>query len=443
MKRITGFAAARRALESRSALVSEDLPPRVKEKVRAVFGKPLTAEQAVQRIVDDVRERGDAALRHYARAIDDVEIKDFKVGKAEMRAAVRGVGLELLSALRFAAARVRDYHISCRENSEAAFFDSGVGRRVLPLDRVGIYVPGGTAAYPSTVLMTAVPARVAGVGEIIMCSPPKPDGSLPVVTLAAAEIAGVDAVYKIGGAGAIAAMAYGTKSVPQVDKICGPGNIFVMLAKKLVFGQVAVDGLQGPSEVVVVADSSANPAFCAADLLAQAEHDAMARVVMITTSKSVAERTGAEVKKQLAGLGRSAIAREALDKALMIVVGDIAEAAEAVNLFAPEHLSVQVKDSGAFLLMVRHAGCIFVGGGSPVALGDYIAGPSHVLPTSGSARFSSPLGVGDFLKVSSMVSVDAAGRKDLTRAAIAIALAEGLTAHARALELRLEAVRKK
>ncbi|MEW6141942.1 MAG: histidinol dehydrogenase [Chloroflexota bacterium] len=443
MKRITGIAAARRALASRDTLVPEDLPPRVKEKVKAVFGKPLTAEQAVRRIVDDVRERGDAALRHYARVIDGVEIKDFRVSKAEVRAATREIGLELLSALRFAAARVRDYHVSCRENSEAAFFDSGVGRRVLPLDRVGIYVPGGTAAYPSTVLMTAVPARVAGVGEIIMCSPPKPDGNLPEVTLAAAEIAGVDTVYKIGGAQAIAAMAYGTKSVPRVDKICGPGNIFVMLAKKLVFGQVAIDGLQGPSEVVVVADSSANPAFCAADLLAQAEHDAMARVVMITTSKSVAERTGAEVKKQLAGLGRSVIASEALDKALMIVVRDLAEAAEAVNLFAPEHLSVQVKDAGAFLLMVRHVGCIFVGGGSPVALGDYIAGPSHVLPTSGSARFSSPLGVSDFLKVNSMVSVDAAVRKDLTRAAITIAQAEGLTAHARALELRLEAGRKK
>ena len=204
MRRITGIAAARRIL-SRNALVAEDLPPRVKEKVKAVFGKPLTAEEAVRRIVDDVREHGDAALRHYARVIDGVEVKDFRVSRAEMRAATREVSLELLSALRFASARVRDYHVSCRENSEAAFYDSGVGRRVQPLDRVGIYVPGGTASYPSTVLMTVVPARVAGVGEIIICSPPKPDGSLPAVTLAAAEIAGVDAIYKIGGAQAIAA----------------------------------------------------------------------------------------------------------------------------------------------------------------------------------------------------------------------------------------------
>ncbi len=442
MKRITGIAAARRVL-SREALVPEDLPPRVKEKIKAVFGSPLTASEAVSRIIDDVRRRGDAALRHYARVIDGVEMGDFRVTRAEIQSAMREIDVGLLAALKFAAGRVREFHESCRENSEQAFYDSGVGRRVLPLDRVGIYVPGGTAAYPSTVLMTAVPARVAGVGEIIICSPPKSDGSLPPVMLAAAGIAGVDAVYKIGGAQAIAAMAYGTKSVPRVDKICGPGNIFVMLAKKAVYGQAAIDGLQGPSEVVVVADGTANPVFCAADLLAQAEHDAMARVVMVTTSARLADRTEAELKKQLANLGRSAIAGEALEKALMILVGSLDEAAEVVNLFAPEHLSVQVREVEKFIARVKNAGCIFAGGGSPVALGDYVAGPSHVLPTSGSARFSSPLGVGDFLKVNSMVAVDAAVRKDLTRAAITMARAEGLTAHARALELRMEAGRKK
>ncbi len=442
MKRITGIAAARRVL-SREALVPEDLPPRVKEKIKAVFGSPLTASEAVSRIIDDVRRRGDAALRHYARVIDGVEMGDFRVTRAEIQSAMREIDVGLLAALKFAAGRVREFHESCRENSEQAFYDSGVGRRVLPLDRVGIYVPGGTAAYPSTVLMTAVPARVAGVGEIIICSPPKSNGSLPPVMLAAAGIAGVDAVYKIGGAQAIAAMAYGTKSVPRVDKICGPGNIFVMLAKKAVYGQAAIDGLQGPSEVVVVADGTANPVFCAADLLAQAEHDAMARVVMVTTSARLADRTEAELKKQLANLGRSAIAGEALEKALMILVGSLDEAAEVVNLFAPEHLSVQVREVEKFIARVKNAGCIFAGGGSPVALGDYVAGPSHVLPTSGSARFSSPLGVGDFLKVNSMVAVDAAVRKDLTRAAITMARAEGLTAHARALELRMEAGRKK
>lgn len=442
MKRIAGIAAARRML-SREALVPEELPPRAEEKIKAVFGRPLTASQAVSRIIDDVRRRGDAALRHYARVIDGVELGDFRVSRAEIESAMREVDVGVLAALKFAAGRVREFHESCRENSEQAFYDSGVGRRVRPLDRVGIYVPGGTAAYPSTVLMTVVPARVAGVGEIIICSPPKSDGSLPPVMLAAAGIAGADAVYKIGGAQAIAAMAYGTKSVPRVDKICGPGNIFVMLAKKAVYGQVAIDGLQGPSEVVVVADGTANPAFCAADLLAQAEHDAMARVVMVTTSVRLAERTEAELKKQLGELGRSAIAGEALEKALLVLVGSLDEAAEVVNLFAPEHLSVQVREVEKFIARVKNAGCIFAGGGSPVALGDYVAGPSHVLPTSGSARFSSPLGVGDFLKVNSMVAVDAAVRKDLTRAAIAIARAEGLTAHARALELRMEAGRKK
>jgi histidinol dehydrogenase len=438
VKRITGIAAVKRALSER-APAGEELPPRVRAKIKEVFGKPLTAAEVVSRIIEDVREKGDTALRHYARVIDGAEIRDFRVSKAELRSALRDIDSGLLAALKLAASRVKEFHLSCRDNSEQSFFDSGVGRRIQPLERAGLYVPGGTASYPSTVLMTAMPAKVAGVGEIVMCSPPKPDGSLPAVTLAAAEIAGVDAVFKIGGAQAIAAMAFGTKTVPRVDKICGPGNIFVMLAKRAVFGAVAIDGLQGPSEVAVVADGSANPAFCAADLLAQAEHDAMARVVMVTTSGVTADRTEAELMKQLAKLGRSAIAGQALEKALLILVGSLDEAAEAVNLFAPEHLSVQVKDTEKFIARVKNAGCIFMGGGSPVALGDYIAGPSHVLPTSGSARFSSPLGVGDFLKASSIVSLSAATRKDLSEAAITIAGAEGLTAHARALEMRLEA----
>jgi len=436
---VTGIEQARLLLARRIGPGTVELPPRVQDRIAAIFGQPLTAEEVVRKIVQDVRDRGDEALDYYAGAIDGVKLAEFHLSRREIKAAYKQVSAELVAALSLAAKRIRDYHLMCRDRGDTGFKNEGVGRKVCALERAGIYVPGGTAAYPSTVLMTAIPARVAGVKEIIMCTPARPDGTIPPATLVAADIAGVDAVFRVGGAQAIAAMACGTRSVPKVDKICGPGNIFVMLAKRLVYGLVDIDGLQGPSEVVVAADAGANPAFCAADLLAQAEHDAMAGIVFITTSQSMADKVAAELESQTDLLERKGTVRQALDRGIVAVVRNIEQAVELINLYAPEHLSLQVRDAASLVAKIKNAGCIFVGGRSPVAIGDYLAGPSHVLPTNGSARFGSPLGVGDFLKVSSVISLDASSRKTLTRAAMMLAEAEGLTAHARALELRLKA----
>jgi histidinol dehydrogenase len=310
---------------------------------------------------------------------------------------------------------------------------------VLPLERVGIYVPGGTAAYPSTVLMTAIPARVAGVREIIMVTPCGKDGKVPVNTLAAASIAKVDRIFKIGGAQAVAALAFGTKSVPRVDKICGPGNIYVMTAKKLVYGTVAIDALQGPSEVVVIADASADPAFCAADLIAQSEHDNMASSVFITTSDALAHKVQAQINEQMRGLKRNKIAAEALTaNGRIVVVRNLDEALELANLYAPEHLSLMVGNPQTCIARIRNAGCICAGEYSPVVLGDYVAGPSHALPTGGSARFSSPLIVQDFIKISSIISFEKGEINQLGPAAITIAENEGLSGHARAVKIRLK-----
>jgi histidinol dehydrogenase len=287
--------------------------------------------------------------------------------------------------------------------------------------------------------MMAIPARVAGVEEIIMVSPPGKDGRIPAATLLAADIAKVDRIFKLGGAQAIAALAYGTESIPRVDKICGPGNIFVTLAKKMVFGTVDIDGLEGPSEVVIVADEKANPAFCAADLLAQAEHDALASVILITTSADLADWVDKEIEIQLGKLNRRSTIKKAIDAGMVVLVDDMAQAVELVNLFAPEHLSIMTSNASALVRKIRNAGCIFVGADSPVVLGDYVAGPSHVLPTGGNARFGSPLGVADFLKVTNVVALDKPGMRRLSRAAVVIAKAEGLDAHAQAVERRTRA----
>jgi histidinol dehydrogenase len=287
--------------------------------------------------------------------------------------------------------------------------------------------------------MMAIPAKVAGVGEIIMVSPPAKDGRIPASTLVAADIAKVNRIFKLGGAQAIAALAFGTESIPKVDKICGPGNIFVTLAKKMVYGTVDIDGLEGPSEVVIVADEKANPALCAADLLAQAEHDPLASVILITTSADLADQVDKEVEIQLRKLKRRSTARTAIDRGMIVLVDDMAQAVELVNLFAPEHLSLMTSDASALVSKIRNAGCIFIGENSPVVLGDYVAGPSHVLPTGGSARFGSPLGVADFLKVSNIIALDKPALRKLGQAAVVIAKAEGLDAHARAIERRTRA----
>jgi histidinol dehydrogenase len=395
------------------------------------------AYETVQQILGEVRARGDSALFDYTREIDGVELARLEVTREEIAQSRNVVGKELVSALELAAERVRSFHVAQKRSLGLEFVEGGLGFLVRPLERVGIYVPGGKASYPSTVLMTAIPARVAGVDEVVVATPPAPDGTVPASTLVAADIAKVDRVFKVGGAQAVAAMAYGTESVPRVDKICGPGNVFVTLAKKQVYGIVGIDGLHGPTETVILADDSASPVLCAADLLAQAEHDEMASAILITTSPRLAGEVNEEVERQLAQLERQAIARQSLERnGVIVVVDNIDEAIELVNLYAPEHLCLAMRDARSYLDRIRHAGGIFIE--SPEALGDYTAGPSHVMPTGRTARFGSPLSVLDFLKVSILVDLDDEALKALGPAAATIARAEGLTAHALSVKRRLE-----
>jgi histidinol dehydrogenase len=396
-------------------------------------------EAAVREIVENVKQGGDKALLAYTERFDGARLKSLEVTARELAAAQTSADPHLIKALEFAASRVETFHKTCMRRYGHGFLKDGLGQQVLPLERVGVYIPGGTASYPSTVLMTAIPARVAGVKEIIMATPCGRDGVVPANTLAAAGIAGVDRIFKIGGAQAVAAMALGTESVPRVDKVCGPGNIYVMTAKKLVYGLVDIDALQGPSEVVVIADSSAEPSFCAADLLAQSEHDAMASSIFITTSEGLAIEVQAELKRQLAGLKRNTIAGKALQaNGLIVIVKTLGQAIELANLYAPEHLSLMIRNAGRYINRIRNAGCICAGHYSPVVLGDYVAGPSHALPTGGSARFSSPLTVQDFLKINSIIALDDSAIGTLGPVAAMMADNEGLTGHASAVRVRLD-----
>jgi histidinol dehydrogenase len=439
MKRVKGFNKAKRLLAREDFWESLTAPPRVRAQIKQVFGEELSVQEVVDRIIGEVRRKGDKALRNYTEKLDGVRLDSLEVDEQEIVAAYDIVSKKIVSALEFAGRRIRDFHVACEHKTGLIPLDRCLGQQILPLRRVGLYVPGGSAAYPSTVLMMAIPARVAGVEEIIMVSPPGRDGRIPASTLVAADIARVNRIFKLGGAQAIAALAYGTESIPRVDKICGPGNIFVTLAKKMVFGTVDIDGLEGPSEVVIVADEKANPAFCAADLLAQAEHDALASVILITTSADLADWVDKEIEIQLGKLNRRSTIKKAIDAGMVVLVDDMAQAVELVNLFAPEHLSIMTSNASALVRKIRNAGCIFVGADSPVVLGDYVAGPSHVLPTGGNARFGSPLGVADFLKVTNVVALDKPGMRRLSRAAVVIAKAEGLDAHAQAVERRTRA----
>lgn len=439
MKTITGFAAARDYILARPALADMELPPDVLEFTERALGEPLLPEQAVARIVNDVRARGDEAVREYARRLDGVELEAMEATKAEIAHARTVIDQALLADLELAAQRIHDFHAQQSRNGWVDFSGGALGQIVRPLDRVGMYSPGGRAAYPSTVLMTCIPARVAGVREIVVCTPARAGGELNPVILAAAGVAGADHVFKLGGAQAIAAMAYGTATVPRVDKICGPGNLFVTLAKRMVYGQVGIDGIQGPTEALVIADDSADPAFTAADLLAQAEHDELAVTLLVTTSAAFAEKVRAEMARQLPDLPRKPIIEMSLERrAAVLLVDTIDEAVELANLFAPEHLSLVVREPWNWVGKITNAGGIFVGDGSPESVGDYTAGPSHVMPTATTARFSSPLNVFDFLKVTSLISLDARSLGAVGPAAARIARAEGLQAHARAIELRLE-----
>ncbi len=439
MKIIEGITAARKRLSRQTQTAYGTVSPAVQTRLEAIFHKEIGPEQAVAQILDDVRKKGDVALLEYTFKIDKVKLKSLEVSRRQITAAYKNVDGKLVDALQLAAGRIRKFHQEQKDSIWHEVGGSEWGQVIRPLTRVGFYVPGGTASYPSTVLATIVPAKVAGVEEIIMVTPPQADGTVPANTIVAADIAGADRIFSIGGAQAIAALAYGTETIPRVDKICGPGNVFVMLAKKQVFGTVAIDALQGPSEVLVIADSKANAKFCAADLLAQAEHDTMSQAVLITTSRRLAGEVQKELKKQLAVLPRKNIAAESLAKnGAIIVVRNVDEAIELANLYAPEHLELLINSAEKYVDKIKNAGCVFVGEYATEPIGDYVAGPSHALPTGGTARFSSPLNILDFIKIIDVVKVNKAGIRKLGKTAMTIARAEGLEAHARAVEIRLE-----
>ena len=395
------------------------------------------------RIVDDVRQRGDAALREYTLNFDKAAIESFLVTAEEIEAAVAQVEPEFLDALSAAAGAIEDFHKRQLPQSWFTAQEGGVflGQKVTPLRRVGIYVPGGRAKYPSSVLMNAIPAIVAGVDEIAMVVPPAADGSVNPYTLAAAAEAGVDEIYKVGGAQAVAALAYGTDSIPRVDKVVGPGNAYVTAAKKLVMGDVGIDMLAGPSEVLVLADENAVPAFVAIDLMAQAEHDPRAATYLVTTDPELPRLVEEALEELLGESPRGEITRRSLsDNGLVVVCPDIVSALDTVDLIAPEHLEVQMAEAFDLLGSIRNAGAIFLGQWTPESVGDYVAGPNHVLPTGGTARFSSPLSVDDFVKKSSVLSYSYEALEIDGDTVLAIAEKEGLWAHGRAVSLRLEAV---
>jgi histidinol dehydrogenase len=415
------------------------LPDSVSLRLREIFGRDLSAEEAVAQIVADIRHGGDAALSDYAQRIDGISLGSLSVDAATLEAAYQAQSDELREALRLAAARIRDYHRREPRQSWLEWDGDGgaLGQIIRPLQRVGVYVPGGTAAYPSSLLMAVVPAQVAGVEEIVVTTPPGPGGQGSDVVLAAAYVTGLERVFLLGGAQAVAALAYGTESVPRVDKVVGAGGLFVTLAKKLVYGDVGVEGLHGPTETLLIADDTPPPALVSADLLAQAEHDPLATALLITTSRPLAEAVQAEVERQLPSLARRTIIEESLQgQGAILLVSTLDEALALANEYAPEHLCLLVAEPWLLVGQVRNAGGIFVGEGSSEALGDYVVGPSHIMPTRGTARFSSPLHVGDFLKVISVFAVSDAAAKRLGPTAQIIARAEGLTAHAAAVTRR-------
>ncbi len=395
-------------------------------------------EQYVRQILDNVRQRGDAALFEYTEKFDGVKLTALEVNKDQVDRAYNEVDKELIAALKLAKSRIAAYHEKQKKAILKDDAKSKLGWLLRPLERIGIYVPGGTAPLPSSLLMTAVPARVAGVKEIILTTPPQSNGKISRITLAAAKIAGVDRIFSVGGAQAIAALTYGTATIPAVDKVCGPGNMYVSLAKKMVYGTVGVDGLYGPSEVIIIADDTAKAPYIAADILAQAEHGSGALSLMITTSRKMADAVNVELEKQLAGLPRRKIISEALERGFIAIIDKVDEAIELANLYAPEHLCLVVKNASSYINKVCNAACLFIGENAIEALVDYAAGPSHVLPTGGVARFGSPLNILDFVKLISVVKTDAADIKALGGAVTTIARAEGLDAHARAIERRLK-----
>lgn len=400
-------------------------------------------EATVREVLQAVKRQGDRALLHYTAEFDQqtLKVEELRVSGSEMDAAYQQVSKELLEAIKLACRQIEAFHQQRTPKSWVQFGEDEVvlGKRYTPVDRAGIYVPGGRASYPSTVLMNAIPARVAQVPRIVMVTPPGPEKAVNPAVLVAAQEAGVQEIYRVGGAQAIAALAYGTDTIPKVDVITGPGNIYVTLAKKLVYGTVGIDSLAGPSEVLVIADESANPAHVAADLLAQAEHDPMAAAILITTDSGLALKVVAEVEQQLVDHPRRTLTEKAIAHyGLIIVVDSLTAAAELSNEFAPEHLELEVADPWSLLEHIRHAGAIFLGSSTPEAVGDYLAGPNHTLPTSGAARYASPLGVETFMKHSSLIHYSPTALEKVAGAIDVLARAEGLPSHADSVRLRTQ-----
>ncbi len=451
--RIYQAAEARQTILLRKPWEDQEMPDRVLDGVERIFGERLSPAEAVARILRDVRVRGDAALREWSARIDG-RLRDaqLEVPRDAWAEAYHRLPTEQRGALDLAAERVTAFH---RKQPMDSWVDSGpdgtLGQLIRPLDSVGVYVPGGTAPLPSSLLMAAIPARVAGVGQVIVCTPPGRGGSsqnlqssvfdqynVPDLILAAAHVAQVDRLFALGGAQAVAAMAYGTETVPSVDKIVGAGGLFITLAKRQVIGSVGIDGFYGPTETVVIADDSADPAWVAADLLAQAEHDVLASPILLTPSRTLAERVAVQLAAQLENLSRAVIAATSLlARGGIVLTADLAEAVVLANAYAPEHLCLLVRDPWTLVGQIRNAGGIFVGEHSFEVLGDYVAGPSHVMPTEGSARYSSPLSVADFVKRISLVAFGAEAGSRLAKAAAVLARGESLTAHAAAAEMRV------
>ena len=401
----------------------------------------INVEDIVSDIIKNVRKNGDAALFEYCEKFDGAKLDTLLVSKEEIETALKKVEPEFIAVLEKAAKNIRKFHEKQVRNSFIINDEDGIvcGQKIIPVDRAGLYVPGGTAAYPSTVLMDSIPAKIAGCPEVVMVTPPGKDGKVNPAILAAAYVAGVDKIFKIGGAQAVAALAYGTQSVPKVDKIVGPGNAFVAEAKKQVFGQVSIDMIAGPSEILIVADKTCNPKYVAADLLSQAEHDKMASAVLVTDSMELAKAVSDELERQIPLLERCEIARASIDNNGKIIVAETLEAAiEISNEIAPEHLELCVDNPFDMLGLVRHAGSIFMGKNCPEALGDYLAGANHTLPTSGTAKFSSPLSVDDFVKKTQYTYYTKEALEKVARDVELFAKKEGLTAHAKSAVIRIE-----
>ena len=435
---VTDADEARRTVLARAPLAEPVLSEAVQRGIDDLWGAPTTAAEHVRRIIEAVRTEGDAAVIRFSQGFDGSTYTSMEVSDDEVGDAFEAVSPDEHDAIAFAVERVRRYHETQMEHAPTSFSARGTGMLVRPLQRAGVYMTGNEAVLPSSVIHTAVPGVVAGVTEVIGVTAAQADGTVNPLKLVAARLSGVTRIFRASGAQAVAALAFGTESIPRVDKIFGPGGIFVTIAKQQMYGRVGIDSIYGPTETLVLADEHADPALCAADLLAQAEHDVLATPVLITTSLAQAEAVAAAVEEQLPSLERHVVARAAIERGGAVVARDLEEAIGLANEFAPEHLCLLVEDPAALLPLVRNAGGVFLGESSPEVLGDYTAGPSHVMPTGGAARFASPLSVLDFLKVTSVVSLTPADLARLGPYAASLARAEGLTGHARSIERRLE-----